>query len=111
MSESNYCTCGECGYTWDYDANPTPAHRCPREADHVPTAPTTRWPSVAADEHVVWYCGADGSWGECLAGDLLIIPERALTPDENAALDNVPATQWDETPGDIIAAAIERSAR
>jgi len=30
------CTCGTCGHTWDYNENPTPAHRCPMEADHEP---------------------------------------------------------------------------
>lgn len=79
-------------------------------ADYASPTPT-RWPSVAADESVVWYCGADGSWGGCLAGDLLIIPERALTPDENAALNGVTSSRWDDEPGNIIAAAIERNAR
>lgn len=70
-----------------------------------------KWPNVLSDEPVVWYCAEDGSWGGCLAGDLLIIPERALTPDENAALDGVTSSRWDDEPGDIIAAAIERSNR
>ena len=70
-----------------------------------------KWPNVLSDEPVVWYCGADGSWGGCLAGDLLIIPESALTPEDNAALDGVTSTRWDDEPGDIIAAAIERNAR
>ena len=28
--------CGDCGYKWDYAENPTPAYRCPKEADHKP---------------------------------------------------------------------------
>lgn len=70
-----------------------------------------KWPNVLSDEPVVWYCAEDGSWGGCLAGALLIIPESALTPEESAALDGVTSTRWDEKPGDIIAAAIERNAR
>ena len=29
-------TCGSCGYKWNYRENPTPAYRCPKEAEHKP---------------------------------------------------------------------------
>ena len=29
-------TCHSCGYKWNYAENPTPAYRCPKEADHKP---------------------------------------------------------------------------
>jgi hypothetical protein len=32
----NIVTCHSCGYKWNYAENPTPAYRCPKEADHKP---------------------------------------------------------------------------
>ena len=38
------------------------------------------------DEKIVWYCGADGSWGGCERSDLIIVPLSELTEAESLEL-------------------------
>ena len=70
----DYCTCNACGYTWDYNQNPTPAHRCPREADHEEVEVMSKSGEKFTEERAKEYEDRGANRSEELA-DLLTIAE------------------------------------